>query len=252
LLFEPKFEIKDKKVEFNAKLSTAKDFTGSINVKDIITEGTKLELSGTQNEKEGLTTKAVTSFKNKTFSTQLAVTYPIPEKKGKQPIKVIGELVLNYPENVYLATNVAVDVGDKPKTKGEGVVAYYTKDWQVTARAAHEIQTEKSSWGVSFFHKLSSLVKFTVDFDVDSSASDPRGPIAQVGGEYKYNSDTTLKSKVIVKQDSEPEYRLALSGKQKISNHFTATFGSDFNLRQLLGTNVGESHSFGLELNLQE
>jgi len=151
-----------------------------------------------------------------------------------------------------LATNVNVDVGDKPKTKGEGVVGYYGKDWQVTARASHEIQSEKSFWGVSFFHQLSSLVKYSLDFDADSSAFESRGPIAQVGGEYKQSSDTTLKGKLTVKQASEPEYRLALSSKQQVSKHFTAIYGADFNIRQLLGTNVGESHSFGLELKLQD
>jgi len=253
VLLEPKLELKDKNVEFNAKLSTARDYTGTFSAKDILLKGTKFELTGAQNEKEGITSKAAISFKNESFSSQLAGTYPFPEKRGtKQPLKINGELVYHYPNNWFLGANVAVDVGDKPKTKLDGVVGYYAKDLQVTSRFTREIQSGKTFWGVSFFHKLSTLVKFSIDFDWDTSIFEPRGPIAQVGGEYKPNVDTTLKGKLTVKQASDPEYRFALSSKQQISKHFLVTSGADFNVRQLLGTSVGESHSFGLELKFQE
>jgi len=253
VLFEPKLELKERNLEFNAKVSTAKDFTGGATIKDLFLTGTKLELNGALNEKEGISSKATASFKNDTFSTLLGVNYPFPQKKGsKQPVKVNGELVVQYPNNWYWGSNFSVDLVDsKPKIKGEGVVGYYAKDWQATSRFTREVQSGKTFWGVSFFHKLSSLTKFAIDFDVD--ASETRGPIAQVGGEYKLNVDTTLKGKLTVKQASEPEYRLALSSKQQISKYFLVTYGADFNVRQLLGTNQdGESHSFGLELKFQE
>jgi len=253
VLVEPKLELKEQNIEINAKLSSAKDYTGGITLKDLLIKGTKLELTSTQNEKDGITTKISTSFKNDILSTQLSLSHPFPDKKSsKLPLKLNGELVFQYPFNFFWATNVSVDVGEKPKTKGEGVVGYYAKDWQVTTRGSREIESEKTYWGVSFFHKLSTLVKYGIDFDADASATDPRGPIAQVGGEYKLNEDTTLKGKLTVKQASESDYRLALSSKQQFSKHFLATYGVDLNIRQLFGTYVGDSHSFGLEIKFQE
>jgi len=251
-IIEPKYEWQSAKIEFNGKLSTARDFTAAILVKDSFINGSKIEFSGAQNDKDGLSIKMVPSFKNDNFSGQASIAYPIPmgKKTITPPTKLVGELVLHYPHELFWGVNVLVDLEPQIKTKVEAaLLVNASSNSQVSGRAAYVVKDESLVWGLSFFHKLSDVAKWALDYEVDIA----KGPTVQVGGEYKVNHTSTLKGRAIVKvAGSTPDYRLALSAKQTVSKYFTATLGADLNVRQFLGESVGDAHSLGLQFKLSE
>jgi len=121
---EPKLECKSRNVEFNGKISTASDYSLGLSVKDLLTKGSKLDITGAQNEKDGSTIKIAPSYKSDFFSSQFGVGVPVsiapPQKKSTKPTKINGELVLQYPDHLYWGVNVLVDMdSNKKKVKGE-------------------------------------------------------------------------------------------------------------------------------------
>jgi len=57
-----------------------------------------------------------------------------------------------------------------------------------------------------------------------------------------------VKGKVVFRHSKkETEIRSGLALKQQINRSLWATFGGDINLPRLLGNDVGEPHSFGVE-----
>jgi len=174
-------------------------------------------------------------------------------KKKKKPIKLNGELVIKYPEHVTLGANISVDLDASKSVIGEGVIGYSRDRWEVLARGTYESKTETTLWGVSFFNRISNRAAMSIDFNADQAWI--RGPVCSVGGEYRLDESTTLKSKWSVNgpaPSKQPEMRLGLSVKQKLSPIVTATLGSDLNIRSLMGDSVGDAHSFGLEIKFQE
>jgi len=93
---EPKFDWQHHNIEFNGKLSTSNDFSAGFAAKDLFTKGTKIELSGAQTEKDGVSAKLVGAYKSEPVSAKINVGYPVAKKPVK-PIKINGELVLQYP-----------------------------------------------------------------------------------------------------------------------------------------------------------
>jgi hypothetical protein len=65
--------------------------------------------------------------------------------------------------------------------------------------------------------------------------------------ENKVDSNTTIKSKLVVGEDS----RAAFAYTQKVSSYATATVGADLNAFKLLGESGGKDHFFGFELQLK-
>jgi len=149
---------------------------------------------------------------------------------------------------------VAVDLdSENTSLKGDGVVGYSQDQWQFAARGSHDRKNDITLWGLSFFHKVSEGAKWSLDFDADQAWV--RGPIASVGGEYKLDDATTVKGKWAIKlteQSKQSELRVGLSARQKVSQFVTLTVGTDLNVRSLLGDSIGEPHSFGAEIKLQE
>jgi len=254
-IVEPKYEWKQQNIEFNSKFSTARDFSGSVALKDMITKGSKVEFIGTHNEKDGLVVKTVDSYKNEYVFVQGSISYPT-QHQTKTPIKYAGEIVVQYPKNFLWGFNFMADQ-EKNKTKKnlEATVGYAEKEWQLFARTSKNLSEDQSFWGGSFIHNLSENSKWGLDFDAEASHSWHRGPIVKVGGEYKHEG-TTFKARTLFRWPavsmSNPEYRLALSAKRQISKHFTATIGADINIRQFLGDTVGDVHSVGLDFKIEK
>jgi len=137
--------------------------------------------------------------------------------------------------------------------KGDGIISYTRDAYQATIRGNYEKNTDKSIWGFSLFHNVSKWYKYAIDFDADQQWD--RGPIVAVVGEYKVDDSSTLKGKWSYKltdQSKQPEMRIGLSILQKVSPYFNVTASTDLNLRNLLGESIGDAHTFGLELKMQD
>jgi len=256
-VIEPKYEWKDPNLEFTAKLATTNEFSAGFSAKDLVLQGSKVEVNGSHSDRDGDAAQLVGSYKSPGIAAKVSVGYPfgsVGPKKEKKPLKINGEVVIQYPTNVFLASSVAVDLDtENTSLKGDGVVGYSQDQWQVTARGSHDRKTDATFWGLSFFHKVSDGAKWSLDFDADQAWV--RGPIASVGGEYKLDDATTVKGKWAIKlteQSKQSEMRLGLAARQKVSPYFTLTLGTDLNVRSLLGDSIGEPHSFGAEIKLQE
>jgi len=256
-VIEPKYEWKDQNLEFTAKLATTNEFSAGFSVKDLVGQGSKVEVTGSQSDRDGASAQLVGSYKAAGISTKVSVGYPfgaVGPKKEKKPLKINGEAVIQYPTNLFLASNVVVDVdSENTSMKGDGIVGYSQDQWQFTARGSHDRKSDITLWGLSFFHKVSDGVKWALDFDADQAWI--RGPIASVGGEYKLDDSTTIKGKWAVKlteQSKQTEMRVGVSARQKISPFISVTLGSDLNVRNLLGDSIGDAHSFGFELKAQD
>jgi len=218
--------------------------------KDLLLKGSKFEFVASRNDKDGPSAKMIPSYKNDTISAQTSIAYPLAQKNN-QPIKVISELVVHYPRTVFWGANFLLDYEpSQMKLKTEGtLVTYPSQDSQVTGRVGYVHSEEALVWGLSFFHKLTNTTKWAVDYELDAT----KGPSVQIGGESQYG-DNTVKARALVKvtETGAPEYRLALSNKQRISKYFTATVSADFNVRQFMGEGVGDVHSFGAELKFSD
>jgi len=251
-VIEPKYEWKERNIEFNGKLQTTNDFSAGFSLKDAAVKGTKIELTGANSDRDGTTVQVVGSYKTDTVATKINFSYPLSPKQEKTPVKLNGELVIQYPTSFFLGSTVAFDLDSINTWKGEGVVGYSQDDWQLTARGTHDHKEDSTIFGVSFFHKISDVARWALSFDADQAWT--RGPICAVAADYKLDKATTLKGKWSVKAETskQPEMRLGLTAKQQITPFFTASLGADLNLRNLLGESIGDAHSFGLELKLQD
>jgi len=253
---EPKFEWKEQNVEFTGKLSTSNDFNLGFSVKDLAIHGSKIEVTSSQSDKDGIAAQITGSYKDDRVAAKVGVAYPISlvgVKKEKKPIKLNGELVLHHPSRAFIGTNVSVDLDASKSVIGEGVIGYSQDHWRVVARGNYESKTETTLWGVSFFNRVSEFFSMSADFEADQAWN--RGPICSVGGEYRADGASTLKAKWSVNGTAPsklPEMRLGLSAKQKLSPFVTATLGADLNIRSLMGESIGDAHSFGFELKFQE
>jgi len=252
-LVDTKVEWKSQNIEFNLKLSTSRDFSVGFFAKDMATKGSKIDFQYTVNEKDGTVAKLSPSYKSDSFSAQTSVAYPLSlGKKIGPPIKWISELVFQFPRKLFWGLNFLFDFEhNQTKIKTEGVVVnHLTENSAFAGRAAYNHQDESLVWGFSYFQDLSHSTKWSADYEFDTS----KGlPIVQIGGQYKVDHNTTLKSRAVVKStelSAPTDYRLGLSLKQQVSKNLKATLGADFNVRQILGEGVGEAHSFGCEVEI--
>jgi len=252
-LIEPKYEWKEKNIEISGKLSTTSDFSGTVAVKDLI-KGSKVEISGSTNEKS-TTSKLVLSHKTDPVAAKVTFTLPLDKSPKQPPPKINGDVVFQYPDNLFVGANVFVDVHEKLGVKGEGAVGYTKDQWQITGRGSYTPSTLKEGssiiWGVSFFHKVSDSIRWALDFETDQALK--KGPSGVVAAEYKIDNFTTVKGKFSIKDPAKPEARIGLVGKQKINSFFSVNLGADLNARNILsGDSSDGPHTFGVEFKLQE
>jgi len=245
---EPKFDYSAKNVELTANVTTSAEYSTTATLKDLGLKGTKLGVTAASGAK-GVSYKGATSFKNENVAVKLAGTYTL----GDKPIVVDGSLVGAYEKKFFAGAsgNYATAAGDKAALLLWGTkLGVEQGDLQAHIFAN---TTEKNLLvGAGWFQKVSDALK--VGANITADAKQVAGPAATVGSEYKFDGLTSLKSKVGVQthtDGSKPwEARLGLGLKQALSANFTSTIAADVNVRQLLGTNAGADHSFGLEVKL--
>jgi len=252
VLLEPKFDWKERNVEITSKLSTESAYEAVVAVKDLGTKGSKLSLTANQG-KEGASAKGGVDFKNENVAVKISGTYP--DEPSSKPI--VGELstVVAY-ENVNAGVKLN---GTTAYTRGEKETAssffwnaklgYLQPLWQLVGWWTNA--AGKNIVGGSFWQEVTSNVKLGASFNVDR-ANDKGSPVAAVSSEYKYAPDTIIRHKLSVAQPKDvKELRLGVALQQNWTTSSTVTIGADLNSLQLLGTNQGAPHSFGLEVKLK-
>jgi len=252
VLLEPKFNWAERNVEVTGKLSTESAYEAGVSVKDLGAKGSKLSLTANQG-KEGASAKLGVDFKNENVAAKVSGAYP--DESSSKPITLDVSAVAAY-ENVNVGAKINATT---PYTKGEKEVAsslfwsakagYLQPLWQLVGWWTNA--AGKNVVGGSFWQEVTPNVKLGTSFNVDR-LNEKGSPSAAVSTEYKYAPDTVIRSKLGVSQPKDvKELRLALALQQNWTSSSTVTIGADLNSLQLLGTNQGAPHSFGLEVKLK-
>jgi len=258
---ETKYDWKDRNVEASTKFTTTDTYEGSVSLKEpgsVI--GSKLTVTGVSNG-GNVSLKGGLSYRNENLAVKGNVQYPLSEGA---PIVVSGSTVVQYPKSFFWGADVNYSLphgSSERSDKGKGP----TMNWNAAAGWADESGTQLHAYmknaaaakdakvscelGIGWIQRISDSVKFAFDFNMD--ANQIRDPAATIAGEYKYDSLTTLKSKLLVRKVKSTDFRLGLAASHKLSSNLSATIGSDLNMSQLLGSNTGNPHTFGFELKFQ-
>jgi len=249
-LFEPKFTWAAQNVEFTGKFSTLAEYETGVSVKDLAGKGSKFSVTGNQGAK-GWSVKPGGEFKNENVATKLAVT--VPDDRVGKPVNVEASAVASYEKTYNLGGKVSYNTGF---TKGSAAVEP-TLSWGV--RAAYVAPLWSDVIGVSqsagsqvatgaYYQKVTDATTLAATMSVDRLAAAP-APAASVAGEYKYAPDTTLKGKFAV--TAAKDFRLGFALAQNWTTASTVTIGADVNALNLLGSQKGAAHSFGVEVKLK-
>jgi len=246
--FEPKYEIKEKNVEFTGKLTSGHEFSGGGSCRDLIATGSKVEANVSRSDKDGINGVAIASFKNDSAAVKGKLTYPFTPKK---PIKLFAELVLHHfstNSNVGVGTEVCFE-GDTAHVYGEGVLSHTCDDSQYKGHLRYDVYDNSLNCGLNYIQKFNDKSNWAFDiFSEDWSSK----TTFSAGNEYKCSDSCTVKGKWrVIKNNERVDYRFGASMKHKLSPFVTATIGADLNPRSFLGSLDGDAHSFGLELKLQ-
>jgi len=244
--FEDKLEIKDKNIEFNCKITSNKEYSGAVVIKDPVGVGSKVELGVNQNA-DGIHTSPSVIYKTDSLAIKSKVVYPLSGKKNE--IKLFAEAGF-HTSNIHAGIGSVVTLdGSKTVIDLEGVSSYAIQNNQITARANHTLNENLIGFGASYFHHYDHATKLAVDVSSDSTLEKVT---LTAGGEYKVDTFSTVKGKVTYKQNKkDTDLRAALSLKQQIYPNLSATFGTDLNTRSFWGNETGEPHSFGVELKFE-
>jgi len=252
VLLEPKFNWAERNVEVTGKISTDSAYEAGVSVKDLGAKGSKLSATGLQG-KEGASYKGGVEFKNESVAAKVNFTYP--DEPSSKPIAADLSAVAAY-ENVNIGGKfngtTAFTKNDKEVGSSyfwSAKTGYMQPLWQLVGWWTNA--PSKNVVGGSFWQDVSPAVKLGASFNVDR-ANDKSSPAAAFSSEYKYASDTIVRSKLGVSQPKDvKELRLGLALQQNWTSSSTVTIGADLNSLQLLGTNQGAPHSFGLEVKLK-
>jgi len=246
--FEPKFEWAARNVELSANVNTSAEYSATAALKDVGTKGTKVSGTASSGAK-GVSCKTAISLKNNNVAVKTSATYTL----GDKPLVLDASLVGAYEKKFFagVSGNYASAVGDKPAQFLWGTkIGVEQGDLQSNVFAN---RTDKNLLvGVGWFQKISDALRIGANITAD--AKQVAGPAGTIGSEYKFDSLSSLKLKAGVQthtDGSKPfEARFGVGLKQALSANFTSTLGADVNVRQLMGTNAGPDHSFGLEVKL--
>jgi len=247
--FEPKYELKEQKVEFTGKLTTACEVNVGSSVRDIVGSGSKVEINVTKSEREGTNTVGTVSVKKEGFAFKGKVTYPLTPKKAT---KISGEAVLHHTgsnSNFGLGTDVSLE-GDIARIYTESVVSHNALNSQYRGVLRYDVYESSILWGLSFWHKVSDKNNWA--FDITSEDNAVKTSFT-AGTEYKVDDSTSVKGKwKLIKTNDRVDYRVGASLKQKLSDHVTIILGSDLNPRSFIGSGDGDPSTYGLEIKLQD
>jgi hypothetical protein len=244
--FEPKYDWSARNVELSAKVNTSSEYSGTVTLKDFLAKGTKFAGDIAVSEK-GSTYKETVSYKNDNVATKASVSHALDD--SSKPMVIEGSVAGTYEKRFFGGLNATFTSGTSA-FGGGAKLGLDQSDFQAHLFAA---STEKSLLlGAGWFQKASAALKVAARASTDVKGAVGHG--ATLASEYKFDDLTTLKSKVSLQtftDESKPaEARVSLGLKQLLSANFTATLGADVNARQLLGSNSGGDHTFGLELKL--
>lgn len=242
-VIEPKFVYAPQNLEVNAKFSTASEYSLGATLKNLAVDGSKISVTGTQKSGSN-SVKAAFQFSNDTVAVKSAVT--VPDDMEDQPIKADASLVTGLDNftvglSVNHATSYDDGVSQDSATNYGAKVAYGEPDFQV---AATYTTGDKSECTASFY-QVKDSVKFAAQFVYDTAS---KATSAVFGADYKYASDTSIKSKVSVKGS---DFRTGVALSQNWTSSTTVTIAADVNALSVLGSNSGAAHSFGVEVKLQ-
>jgi len=249
-LFEPKFTWAAHNVEFTGKFSTLAEYETGVSVKDLAGKGSKFSVTGNQGAK-GWSVKPGGEFKNENVATKFTVT--VPDDRVGKPVNVEASAVTSYEKTYNFGGKVTYNTGF---TKGSAAVepavswgvraAYVAPLWYDVISVAHSASSQVATG--TYHQKVTDAATIAATFSVDRLAAAP-APAATVAGEYKYAPDTTLKGKFAVTPSK--EFRLGFALAQNWTTASTVTIGADVNALNLLGSQKGAAHSFGVEVKLK-
>jgi len=245
--FEPKLDIKDHHLELSGKISSTKEFSGTVARKDIVGVGSKLELTVNRNI-DTLTGVLGLIYKTDKFASRGKISYPIVAKKTQVKFNV-DSVFKSSNLNVGFGAAITTDPTTNPVVELNGAFGYEEKNSQFSARVNHTLHTEVVNFGLSFFRILNSVSKWAVDLASDNTFEKIN---VTAGGDYKVDLFTTLKGKLVVKRHKNTDIRTGLSLKQVWAPNITAIFATDLNTRAFFGDEGGEPHSFGVEIKFEE
>jgi len=247
-ILEPKLEIKEHKLEITGKFTPANDITVGSSVRDVVVQGSKLELSVNRSDKDGITGVAGASFKNESVAVKGKLSYPL---SPKNPTKISTEAVFHHSSsNSDLGLGVEVSLEEAAHIFPELVLAHSTSDTQYKGLIRFDFYKSSLNWGFSVLTKWSDKCKTVIDVYSEDNSNKMT---YTSGAEYRADEFTTVKGKTkVIKNKDRFDYRVGASLKQKVSPYVLATFGADLNPRSFLGSTEGDLHSFGLEIKFQE
>jgi len=247
--FEPKYEIKEHKVEFTGKLSTGSEVNVGTSVRDLLGSGSKIEVNFTQSDRDGANLVGVASILQHSFGVKGKVTYPITPKK---PIKINGEVVAHHTgtnSNVGAGVDLSLE-GDVARIYAEGVVSHSAVTSAYKGQVRYDVYESSLLWSLSFWQRVNAYNTWAFNITSEDNANKTT---FTTGTEYRAAEDTSVKGKwKLVKHGDRVDYRVGASLKQRLTDHVTITLGSDLNPRSFIGSGDGDTNSFGLEIKFQD
>jgi len=261
-VLKPEIEFWDN-YKFKAELNTNRLNKLQLTVSNLPLEDAKLDLIYTQdpnksdspNEFEGKGT-----YKYQRIAGNVGVVYQIE----KNAPKLKGQLVVNYPDNVYWSMadefyNYSEDEKPQWDVSVDGKISYIQPTFEALGNIVYKKKENKTTCSASWFQGLGS-VSYGVIYSttLNNEGANVLQSSLDVAGENKTNSGAILKGRITtsVKPKTAPAVRSAFSVAQKVSPAFTVTVGADINCRHLFNIPTENSdslpHSFGFEVKLND
>jgi hypothetical protein len=236
---EPELKIAKYNLLLEGKVGTDKKFQKTISLVDYLQKGSKFFVRGLT-EKGKHTVEAGFEYKDERVALNGTVTKPL---EGQ--IKVVGAGVVK--QNSY-------SVGGDVEYEVEKGVSRYSAKTQIDKEDStfclflndqlvpKSGDKPKREVGFSYFFKLRGDLNGALDFKVDDKLEDNE---FRVGSVLKVDSNTTIKSRMLLK--NKKDFRLGLALKQKITPSTKVTLSTDLDAKSLFGSEEGgNKHRFNL------
>jgi len=194
--------------------------------------------------------KSVLEYKNELLALRSVMTYPVDPVANPVQVQASGAVALkNVTVGALMTFSTAYIRGEKETASSvlwNSKVGFSQPTWQAVLFNTNTLLS--SIVGTTFFQEVTPNVHFATTFSNDRLASNS-APSASFAGLYQYATDTAMKAKISV--SPQKSARLGLSLRQQWTSATIVTLSADINALQLLGTNKGAPHSFGLEVALR-
>lgn len=250
VVFEPKYTWASRNIELTGKLTTDNEYEAGVSVIDLAGSGSKFGVFGIQNKK-GWSLRPAVEFQNETVAVKASVVYPDDPKS--KAIVTEASAVVSHDKNLYLGAHASYNLAHSQNEKDVGAIfswalraGYIQSSWQ--AIGWFKRTPTSNNIGTSYHQALLGAI-VGMSFNYDRLAANA-SPAAAIGCEFKHGLNTNVKTKLTVTPSK--DLRLGLAIQQSAwSPSTTITFGADLNALQLLGSNKGDAHTFGIDINLK-